>query len=208
VQEGHYPGVAVAVASGKHNLWTKGYGYANLGQKTQIDPQEHLFRIGSISKSVTAAALAREYEKGEILLDIPISTYYTECPADKSNLTLRQVAGHLAGIRHYNGDEFLSNIHYRNVTDPLDVFIHDTLLCKPGEQFHYSTYGWTLVSVVMERAMHEPFTDIVDKEVIQPLHLTDIKPDQKDSVSYHRVLFYQFQDSAFEISPEVDVSNK
>lgn len=208
MENGHFPGIGVAVASGNRHIWTKGYGYADLEQKKAIDPQNHLFRIGSISKSVTAAALAREYERGRINLDIPISTYYPDCPADKGNLTLRQTAGHLAGIRHYRGLEFLSNIHYTNVTEPLEVFIHDTLLYEPGEKFSYSTYGWTLVSAVMEKAIDIPFVDIVAQEVSEPLYLADLKPDQKDSTAYHRVTFYEYQDSMHQVSPVVDISNK
>lgn len=208
MENGHFPGLGVAVASGNRNIWTKGYGYANLEQKKPIDPQDHLFRIGSISKSVTAASLAREYERGRINLDVPISTYYPDCPADKGNLTLKQIAGHLAGIRHYRGLEFLSNIHYTNVTDPLEVFIHDTLLYARGERFSYSTYGWTLVSAVMEKAIDVPFIDLVAQDVSEPLHLSDLKPDQKDSTAYHRVTFYEYQDSIHQVSPVVDISNK
>lgn len=208
IQKGHFPGLAIAVASGKRALWTKGYGYANLEQNKPVDPREDLFRIGSISKSVSASALARLFERGEIKLDVPISQYYKGCPSDKGDLTLRQICGHLAGIRHYRGLEFLSNIHYENVIDPLGVFIHDSLLCKPGEQFNYSTYAWTLVSAVMEMAVHKPFTDIVYDEVNTPLHLVDLKPDYKDSTSFQRVTFYDYRDEAIQVSPEVDVSNK
>ncbi len=173
-----------------------------------VDPDDHLFRIGSISKTVTAAAMARMFERGEIKLDIPIVTYYKECPTDKENLTLRQVSGHLAGIRHYQDMEFFSNIHYTNVMDPLEVFIHDTLLSAPGEKFSYSTYAWTLVSAVMEKAGFTPFTEIIKAEVSAPLHLTDLKPDQKDSTGYPRVTFYEFQEGAHQQSLVVNNSNK
>ena len=72
---------------GKKKIWTSGYGYANLEKKLQVDPEAHLFRIGSISKTVTAAGLARLYERGEINLDLPISTYYKDCPNEVRNLT-------------------------------------------------------------------------------------------------------------------------
>ena len=205
---GHFPGLAVAIAYGQGKVWCKGYGYANLKNRVPVDADDHLFRIGSISKSVTAAALARLEERGEINLDTTISAYYQACPADKSMITLRQLGGHLAGIRHYRGVEFFSNIPYKNVFDPLEVFIHDTLLCKPGDEFNYSSYGWTLISAVMENAKQVPFTSILKHEVNQPLNLTDLKPDQKDSTSYKRVTFYEFQDGAHIPSVEVDNSNK
>lgn len=208
MQKGHFPGLAVAVVDGKKNVWTSGYGYANLEKKLPVDPKAHLFRIGSISKTVTASGLARLYERGEINLDVPISTYYKDCPDPLRNLTLRQVSGHLAGIRHYKGFEFLSNIHYSNVTDPLEVFIHDTLLCLPGEKFSYSTYAWTLVSAVMEKSIQKPFTAIIADEVSGPLHMEDLKPDDKDSIGYNRVTFYEFRDSTHLVGPMVDNSNK
>ena len=208
MQQGHFPGLAVAVVDGKKNIWTSGYGYANLEKKLRVDPEAHLFRIGSISKTVTASGLARLYERGEINLDLPISTYYKDCPNEVRNLTLRQVSGHLAGIRHYKGLEFLSNIHYDNVTDPLEVFIHDTLLCLPGEKFSYSTYAWTLVSAVMEKSIQKPFTAIIADEVTKPLQMTDLKPDYKDSTDFSRVTFYEFRDSIHQVSPVVDNSNK
>jgi serine beta-lactamase-like protein LACTB len=208
IAQGHFPGLVVAVVDGKKNIWTSGYGYANLEKKLPVDPADHLFRIGSISKTVTASGLARLYERGEINLDLPISTYYKECPDPLRNLTLRQVSGHLAGIRHYRGLEFMSNIHYNNVTEPLEVFIHDTLLCLPGEKFNYSTYAWTLVSAVMEKSIRKPFTAIIADEVSKPLQMTDLKPDAKDSTGFSRVTFYEYRDSIHQVSPVVDNSNK
>ena len=206
--KGHFPGLAIAVVQGEDELWTKGYGYSNLEKKTPIVAGEDLFRVGSVSKTITATALAKLTEKSQIDLDVPISTYYKECPADKKNLTLRQIGGHLAGIRHYKGIEFLSNIRYANVTAPLDVFIHDTLLFAPGTKYNYSTYGWTLISAVMEKAVQKPFLDIIKDEVKIPLQLNDLKADQKDSTSFKRVTFYEFQEGKSIPSPEVDNSNK
>ena len=208
LQQGHYPGLAVSVFFGKNKAWSKGYGFSNLEKKVPVDPTSDLFRIGSISKTITATALARVTEKGLVDMDVPISTYYKECPEDKRNLTLRQIGGHLAGIRHYSGVEFLSNIHYTNVTAPLEVFIHDTLLCQPGTKFNYSTYGWTLISAVMEKAVKKSFLDIINEEVKYPLDLTDLKADQKDSSGFQRVTFYEWQDGKAVPSPVVDNSNK
>lgn len=207
MEMGHFPGLAVGIANRKTS-WSKGYGFADIEHQIPVDPADHLFRIGSISKTVTAAALAREIQKGKINLDEPIDTYYKDLPADKQQLTLRQVAGHLAGIRHYQGDEFFSTVHYSNIFEPLEVFIHDSLLFAPGTRFSYSTYGWTLVSAVMEKAVGKSFTDIVRDDVSEPLHLTQLKPDQVDSAAYHRVTFYYSSNDTLLVAPFVDNSNK
>ena len=204
----HYPGLAIGVTYQDKGIWTNGYGYSHLEEKKPVDPNEDLFRIGSISKSITAMALARLVEEHKINLDVPISTYYKEVPADKSMLTLRQIGGHLAGIRHYKFLEFFSNLHYNNVTDPLEVFIHDSLESIPGTQYGYSTYGWTLISAVMEKATGIPFLQIMNQEVVDELKVWDLKADQVDSLRYPRVGFYDYQDSTFNPSPTVDISNK
>ena len=203
-----YPGLAIAIVHGGKTLWSKGYGYADLELKQAVDPSGHLFRIGSVSKSITASAMARLSEKGSIDLDIPIDNYFKECPDDKNEITLRQLGGHAAGIRHYKGAEFLSNIHYDRIRDALEVFIHDDLLFKPGTDYHYSTYGWTLLSAVMEDAANKTFLKILDEEVKQPLRLKDLKADHIDSIHFKRVQFYELLNGNHVVSPKVDNSNK
>ena len=204
----HYPGLAIAVAEKGNRVWSKGYGFSDLENKRPIDAKDDLFRIGSISKTVTACALARLKERKIVSLDVPISNYYHECPSDKDSITLRQLGGHLAGIRHYNGLEFLSNIHYTTIKDAMEVFIHDSLLFEPGTKYSYSTYGWTLISEVMQDASGTPFTEIIRDEVSRPLKLADLKPDFSDSIHFQRVQFYEFQNDHHSISPQVDLSNK
>ncbi|HZV69951.1 MAG TPA: serine hydrolase domain-containing protein [Saprospiraceae bacterium] len=208
IKKEHYPGLAVAIGEKGKKIWSKGYGYSDLEKKRPVDPADDLFRIGSISKTITAVALGRLKERGLISFDLPISSYYPDCPADKKLITLRQLGGHTAGIRHYNGLEFLSNIHYTTIDDALEVFIHDTLVIQPGSAYHYSTYGYTLLSKVMENAVHKPFLQIIRDEVQSPLKLNDLKPDFRDSIQFHRVHFYEYQDSHHIISPPVDLSNK
>jgi serine beta-lactamase-like protein LACTB len=204
----HYPGLAIAVAEKGNKVWSKGYGYSNLEIKLPVDARDDLFRIGSISKTVTACALAHLKERNIVSLDVPISNYYHECPPDKDSITLRQLGGHQAGIRHYAGLEFLSNVHYTTIKEAMEVFIHDTLLFEPGTKYNYSTYGWTLISEVMQDASGTPFTEIIRDEVSRPLKLSDLKPDISDSIHFQRVQFYEFQNGQHSISPHVDLSNK
>ncbi len=205
---GHLPGLVIAIVGKHQQIWTKSYGYADILSKEPINPGEHLFRVGSISKTVTAAALARLCEDKELAVDTSISKYYPKIPADKSALTLRLLGGHLGGIRHYNGLEFMSNEHYDDVFGPLDVFIDDTLLCVPGTAYNYSTYGWTLLSAVMESGTGDSFLEIIKEEVSKPLQLSDLKADHIDSTHFSRVSFYTFENNIHLMAPDVDVSNK
>jgi serine beta-lactamase-like protein LACTB len=204
----HYPGLAVGVSQVAYDPWMQTYGYANIEKQERIDPQTHLFRIGSVSKLLTATALAGMVGEEIVDLDAPISTYYPALPADKGTLTLRQLAGHTAGIRHYNGFEFYSNIPYKDVFDPLEVFIHDTLLFTPGTQYGYSTYGWTLLSAVMEKAAKKPFTQILFERINKRLRINTLLPDHSDSTHYKRAGFYAYRNNEHVLDAVVDNSNK
>lgn len=208
VQNEHYPGLAISVINHESGQWSRGYGWCDVDLKQAINPANHLFRIGSISKTITAAALGRLSEKQKIDLDASIVKYYPAIPEDKKNITTRQLGGHTAGIRHYKGIEFLSNLHYETVPEALEVFIDDELLFAPGTQYAYTTYGWTLISAVMEGAVDKSILKIIDEEVRTPLRIPDLKPDHIDSIQFNRVQFYEYQAGKIIDSPDADLSNK
>ena len=98
------PGLSVAVGRATEVLWSEGFGYSDLTHDVKVTP-ETKFRIGSVSKPVTAAALAVLVERGALDLDAPVQDYVPSFPTKRFPVTTRQLAGHLGGIRHYEGME-------------------------------------------------------------------------------------------------------
>ena len=90
------------------------------------------FRIGSISKPPTATALMKLVEAGKIDLDAPVQKYVPSFPDKGAVITVRMVAGHLGGIRHYRGEEFTIQRHYGSVLEGLQVFENDPLAFSAG----------------------------------------------------------------------------
>jgi len=128
IKKYNLPGVAVAVSVKGEMVWAKGFGYSNIEDTIPIDPYRSKFRIGSISKPFTATALGQLYEQKKLDFDAPVQNYVDYFPKKKYPLTVRQVAGHIGGIRHYRGDEFLSNKFYGSVKKSLGIFQDDPLL--------------------------------------------------------------------------------
>src|SRR3984893_12720574 len=94
------PGVSVAVVENGQYEWGAGFGFADLEDNAPAN--EHtLFRLASISKSLTATAAMQLWERGELDLDAPIQKYCPSFPPKPWPITTREVLGHLAGIRHY-----------------------------------------------------------------------------------------------------------
>ena len=97
-------------------------------------------------------------------------------PRERPPVTLRQLGGHLAGIRHYeSGDEVLNTTHYRSVADSLEVFIDDPLVGMPGERFAYSSYGFNLLGAAVEAATGAPFASAVSEVLLTPLGMSSTR---------------------------------
>jgi hypothetical protein len=90
----------------------------------------------------------------------PIQKYVPSFPKKGSVITVKMVAGHLGGIRHYQGDEFVIQKHYANVTEGLASFKDDPLVSPPGTKFNYSSYGFNLLSAAIESASGQDFLSI------------------------------------------------
>ena len=150
LSENRVPGAAVAASVSGRLIWSEGFGLADIEQQVPVVPDRTLFRIASISKPLTATAMAVLMEQGKLHPDSSIHYYLPRFPRKKFRPTIRQVAGHLGGIRHYRGNENLSNVAYKDVTSGLAIFQNDTLMHRPGSGYLYSSYGYNLLGAVVE----------------------------------------------------------
>lgn len=204
------PGLSVAVIVDGRVVWSEGMGYADLENRTPVTPLTR-FRIGSISKPVSAEAVGLLVEQGKLDLDAPVQTYVPYFPRKRWPITTRQVAGHVAGIRHYapGREEMLSSRPYADVRSALSIFEGDSLMFEPGTRYLYSSYGFNLVSAVVEGASGEPFLQYMRTHVLEPLSLRSVMPEHVDSLIPWRARFYERgADGRVTNAPYVDQSNK
>jgi serine beta-lactamase-like protein LACTB len=162
------PGLSIAIAADGKLVWSESCGYADRRRGRKVTRATQ-FRVGSVSKTLTAATVARLSELGLIDFDAPIREYVAAYPRSGAVPTVRQLGGHLGGIRHYEGVEAINTKHYSSVTDSLRVFIDDPLVAPPGEQFHYSSYGFNLLGAAVETAASSRFGPAVTAAVLRPL---------------------------------------
>ena len=202
------PGLALAVAVDGKIVYSEGFGFADLEERVPVWPTTK-FRIASISKPVTAVGLMELVEAGKVDLDAPVQNYVPSFPDKGAPITVRMVAGHLAGIRHYKGDEFLIQKHYSSVTEGLKIFQDDPLVSPPGTKFNYSSYGFNLLSAVIESASGENFLAYMQEHVFTPMGLVHTTPDQNTLIVEQRSRFYEkAKDGGPENAPYVDNSYK
>jgi len=202
------PGFAIAVAVDGRIVWSEAFGYADLEAKRAATPATQ-FRIGSVSKPLTATAIAQLFETGKLDLDAPVQHYVPTFPDKGVPITTRLVGGHLAGIRHYKGDEFTLNRRFATVTEALSIFKDDSLVFPPGTRFSYSSYGFNLLSAVVEGASREEFLAYMSRHVFKPLRMTATAPDKNDSLIPNRTRFYDRNiEGLYALSQPVDNSYK
>jgi len=200
------PGMAISVSKNGELVWSEGFGYSNIEEKIEVNPSVTQFRIASISKSLTAAALAKLMDDGQLDLDESLYTYVPDFPKKKYDFTVRQVGGHIAGIRHYNGSEFILN-KKMSIVEGLDVFKESPLKFEPGTDYSYSTYGWNLLSVVVQNAAKTEFNSYMTKNVFKPLGMASTTLDLSDKDMPNRTLFYN-KTNAGDIRLGPEVSNE
>ncbi|NND73093.1 MAG: beta-lactamase family protein [Rhodothermales bacterium] len=189
--ESEMPGLSVSVAEGGTLIFSRGYGYADLEQHVRVLPGESRFRIGSVSKTMTALAVGKLVQAGKLDLDAPVQRYVPSFPEKKWPITTRMVAGHVAGVRHYSGDEFLSQRRYESVLEGLTIFENDTLVFEPGTRYSYSSYGWNLVSAVVEGASGIDFLTYMQDSVFVPAGMIRTVADHTGEIVEYRTRFYE-----------------
>lgn len=208
MEEVGIPGLSIAVAVEGKVVWSEGFGFADLENRVAVTPATK-FRIASISKALTASAVGKLVQEGRLDLDATVQRYVPSFPEKRWPVTVREVGGHLAGIRHYRGDEFASAVPYDDVVDALEIFQNDTLLFEPGTRYSYSTYGWNLMSAVIQGASGVPFLRYMRENVIDPLGLRGTVAEHVDSIIPFRARFYERgEDGRIVNAPYVNNSNK
>lgn len=170
-----YPGFSIAVGIGNEVVWYEGLGYADVSQRAKIT-QGTRFRIYSLSKPITGVATAKLVEKGQLHLDTPIAQYLPWLPSNVGRVTTRQLASHLGGLRHYREGEIskIGGSHCETVKEAMSIFLDNKpVIARPGEKYLYSSYGFVLLSAVIESASGRPFDDFLYETILNPLEMAN-----------------------------------
>lgn len=184
------PGMSISVSKKEALIWSEGFGYAKRKPKVKVEPNKTLFRIASISKSITALTLAKLIDDKLINLNESIYTYLPNFPKKAYDFTVKELGGHLAGIRHNKDNEFTLN-KKMSITKGLELFKNDSLLFEPSTQFSYNTFGYVLLSEIMQKASKTDFNDLVKNSVFKPLGMTNTMLDDSEINVPNTTNFYK-----------------
>ncbi len=202
-------GLSVAVVADNQLRWSAGYGLADVENFVPAKAAT-VYRLGSISKPITAVAVMQLAEAGRLDLDAPVQKYCPAFPVKQWPVTARHVLAHLSGIRHYkSAEEFDSTRFYPTVADGLSMFKDDALLHEPGAKYTYTTFGYSVLGCAVEGASGQKFADYVRERVFVPAGMTRIRVDSVSDIIPNRAQGYRrAPDGTLRNSPLADNSYK
>ena len=193
------PGASIGIVMNGAPVWTHGYGMADIeGSVVANDATD--YRLGSISKPLSAVAAMTLVEQHKLDLDVPVQKYCPAFPQKEAPITVRQLLSHTSGVRHYKDKDpdtphWAENTkHFNSLNEALSVFANDPLEFQPGTKFGYSTYGYTVVGCAIEGASGENFYDYLRHAVLAPAGMKNTVTDNLQAIIPNRTRGYDLLD--------------
>jgi CubicO group peptidase (beta-lactamase class C family) len=205
----NFSGVVLVSHNGKE-LFAKAYGLANYELQVS-NTMNTKFRIGSVSKTFTAAAIVKLYQENKIELDASICKYLDECPAFWEKVTIRQLLSHTSGIVSFTGlPEAKGNFLLLEHTSKeiVDLFRSKQLQSAPGEKYNYNNSGYYLLGLIVEKVSGVSLEQYLQDNFFIPLQLNNTGVDKKEPLIKNRASGYrQVNDSLFVNTFDINMGN-
>jgi serine beta-lactamase-like protein LACTB len=173
MSENNLAGLSVAVGIDGEIVWAEGFGFADIESSLPVTPNRR-FRTGTASIVFTSAAIGLLLDEGRLKLDDEIQRYVPEFPTKQWPVTVRQAMGDVAGLKGEDPDDgVLTSSHCERPADAVALFAKEPLLFQPGTEYRDSTFGWVLLSAVVEAAADTPFATFLNERILRPLGMLD-----------------------------------
>ncbi|HUR81275.1 MAG TPA: serine hydrolase domain-containing protein, partial [Thermoanaerobaculia bacterium] len=207
MQAQQMPGLSVAVMHGDFH-WSRGFGLADVDNDVPARADSS-YRMGSVTKPMTAIAILKLADEGKIDLDAEVQTYVPYFPRKSKPVTIRQLLAHQGGISHYRDYEKEGHIREPKTTrEAIAVFENFDLVAEPGTAFNYSSYGYNLLGAAIEGASGKPYGEYLTENVWKPLGMTSTRMDDPRAIIPHRVTGYVLEGGKLRRSEYIDVSSR
>lgn len=189
------PGAAVIVTRGDRVIYAAGQGLADTATGRTITT-DTAFRLGSIVKQFTAAAVLKLAEEGRLSLNDPIARFFPDWPEPASRATVRQLLNHTSGIQDYSkvpGWIQANRQRAWTTTQLLAIARGLPARAEPGVAFEYNNGGYVLLGAILEQVTKKAWHEVVADKITRPLGLHTIafatpdRLDRKSASGYTRV---------------------
>ncbi|RNC86766.1 MAG: class A beta-lactamase-related serine hydrolase [Winogradskyella sp.] len=166
IKEQQVVGTSASLSINGEVAWEAAVGYANKEAKIEFKIDTEI-RTASIAKSMTAVAVMQLVEQGLIDIDTPIDTYIPEfIQSNTTKITTRHILTHTSGIDAYKNEKEIENkVNYKTLLDAYAVFKDRELLFEPGSNYHYTSYGYVVLGILIEKVTNESYENYMQKHI-------------------------------------------
>ncbi len=198
-QNGKCPGCAVLVSKNGIPIYKRTFGYADLENDITVTEMTN-FRIASITKQFTAAAIMILIQDGLLTLETKMTIILTEIPAYANEITIRQLLSHTSGLLDYDKNlpiEYASRQLYDEVI--LEIMTkQNSLETPPGNTFAYNNGAYCLLRIIVERISGQSFDGFLKKHIFEPLGMShSMVNDEGVTTIPDRAYGYTYKDSSW-----------
>lgn len=198
---------AILVSSEGKVLLKKGYGLANIEHNVPNSPQTR-FRLGSITKQFTAAAILLLQEQGKLDVKDPVCKYLPQCPDAWKEITLHNLLTHTSGIPNFtNFPEYRKTMTLPSpAEETIGRFRDKPLDFKPGEKFSYSNSGYIVLGYIIGKVSGKSYAAFLQEKIFDPLKMTSTGYDETAKIISQRAAGYERRGDAITNTSYLDMT--
>src|SRR6185312_1659692 len=177
------PGAAVGIAIGGRPVYRKGFGLASMDLPIVLSPSTGM-RIGSTTKHFTCLAYLLLCEEGRAGIDDPIGRHLPELRPVTAAVTMRQLMGHVSGVRDAHAIGWLFNQAQRQAGRAELLALYrklDDLNFPPGSSWMYNNGGYLLLTLAIERIARQSFDEVLRERIFHPIGMYETAVRRTDT---------------------------
>jgi CubicO group peptidase (beta-lactamase class C family) len=201
--------VSIAVVRNGEVLASGGWGLADRKAKTAATA-DTTYRIGSVTKQFTAAAILRLVERKRLALSDAIGTHLPDLPPGWRGVTIEQLLNHTSGIPDFTEIGGRWSRHWDEATPPaslLALVAKDSMTSAPGGNWQYSNTGYVALAMLIEKIYGSAYAEVIDVEFSRPLRLTRTRVCEDTAGANGQAIGYRRDGSSFDVAGYRHVSH-
>jgi CubicO group peptidase (beta-lactamase class C family) len=173
--EKRLPSISAAVIRDGELIWEAAVGVADVEAGVEATPDTQ-YRIGSITKTFTAAAIMQLRDAGKLDLEDALDRHVEDVAHTAS---IRRLLSHASGLQRETQDESWLTLRFAPPDELLETLAQAELVLPPGARFHYSNLAFALLGIVVERVSGVPYMDYIRERLFEPVGLTRVSFEQQ-----------------------------
>ena len=208
VEDPNGPGFAIQISKDGKTIYQRAVGKANLELNVDITP-DHVFRIGSITKQFTTAAILRLQEQGKLSLQDELTKYIPDYPTHGNKITVEHLMNHTSGIKSYTSmPEFRTELMSTHMTpkELIAVFKDEPMDFKTGEKEMYNNSAYILLGYIIEEVSGKTYEDYIETEFFEPLGMTNSSYEVSTDIIKSRAYGYDKEDGSYINAPYLSMT--